>query len=32
MRAGKEYRLEIAKNLLMKCFVEMNSNNLSRVN
>ena len=32
MRASKEYRLEIAKNLLMKCFVEINSKNLSRVN
>ena len=32
MRASKEYRLEIAKNLLMKCFVEINSNNLIRVN
>ena len=31
MRASKEYRLEIAKNLLMKCFVEINSNKLSRV-
>ena len=32
MRASKEYRLEIAKNLLMKCFVEMDSNKLTRVN
>ena len=32
MRASKEYRLEIAKNLLMKCFVEINLNKLSRVN
>ena len=32
MRASKEYRLEIAKNLLMKCFVEIDSNKLSRVN
>ena len=32
MRASKEYRIEIAKNLLMKCFVEINSNKLSRVN
>ena len=32
MRASKEYRLEIAKNLLMKCFVEINSNKLSRIN
>ena len=32
MRASKEYRLEIAKNLLMKCFVEINSKNLTRVN
>jgi xanthine dehydrogenase small subunit len=32
MRASKEYRLEIAKNLLMKCFIEINSNKLTRVN
>jgi len=32
MRASKEYRLEIAKNLLMKCFIEINTNKLSRVN
>ena len=32
MRASKEYRLEIAKNLLMKCFVEIDSNKLTRVN
>ena len=32
MRASKEYRLEIAKNLLMKCFVEIASNKLTRVN
>ena len=31
MRASKEYRLEIAKNLLMKCFIEINSNKLTRV-
>jgi len=31
MRASKEYRLEIAKNLLMKCFVEINSKKLSKV-
>ena len=29
MRASKEYRLEIAKNLLMKCFVEIDSNKLT---
>ena len=32
MRASKEYRLEIAKNLLMKCFIEIKSNKLTRVN
>ena len=32
VRASKEYRLEIAKNLLMKCFIEINTNKLSRVN
>ncbi len=32
MRASKEYRLEIAKNLLMKCFIEINTNKLTRVN
>jgi len=32
MRASKEYRLEIAKNLLMKCFVEIDTNKLTRVN
>ena len=32
MRASKEYRLEVAKNLLMKCFVEINNNKLTRVN
>ena len=32
MRASKEYRLEIAKNLLMKCFIEINTNKPSRVN
>ena len=32
MRASKEYRLEIAKNLLMKCFVEIDSKKLTRVN
>ena len=32
MRASKEYRLEVAKNLLMKCFIEINSNKLIRVN
>ena len=32
MRASKEYRLEIAKNLLMKCFIEIKDNKLTRVN
>ena len=27
MRASKEYRLEVAKNLLIKCFIEINNNN-----
>ncbi len=32
MRASKEYRLEVAKNLLIKCFIEINNNKLTRVN
>ena len=31
MRASKEYRLEVAKNLLIKCFVEINTKKLTRV-
>jgi xanthine dehydrogenase small subunit len=31
MRASKNYRIEIAKNLLMKCFIEINSNKLIRL-
>ena len=31
MRASKEYRLEVAKNLLIKCFLEMNTKKLTRV-
>ncbi len=31
MRASKEYRLEIAKNLLIKCFIEINTKKLTRV-
>ena len=32
MRASKDYRMEIAKNLLMKCFVEIKRNKLIRLN
>ncbi len=32
MRASKEYRMEIAKNLLIKCFLEIKSNKLIRLN
>jgi len=32
MRATKEYRMEIAKNLLIKCFLEIKSNKLIRLN
>ncbi len=32
MRATKEYRMEIAKNLLMKCFLEIESKKLIRLN
>ena len=32
MRASKNYRMEIAKNLLMKCFIEINNNKLLRLN
>jgi len=31
MRASKDYRIEIAKNLLMKCFVEIKKNKLIRL-
>ena len=32
MRASKNYRIEIAKNLLMKCFIEIKDNKLVRLN
>jgi xanthine dehydrogenase small subunit len=32
MRASKNYRMEIAKNLLMKCFIEIKKNKLIRLN
>jgi len=32
MRASKNYRMEIAKNLLMKCFTEIKNNKLIRLN
>ena len=32
MRASKDYRMEIAKNLLMKCFAEIKKNKLIRLN
>ncbi len=32
MRASKNYRMKIAKNLLMKCFIEINNNKLLRLN
>jgi len=32
MRASKDYRLEVAKNLLIKCFYEIKSKKLLRVN
>jgi len=31
MRASKEYRLEVAKNLLIKCFLEISTKKLTRV-
>ena len=31
MRAGKRYRMEVAKNLLMKCFLEIKNNKLIRL-
>jgi len=32
MRASKNYRMEVAKNLLMKCFIEIKKNKLIRLN
>ena len=32
MRASKNYRMEVAKNLLMKCFLEIKNNKLIRLN
>ena len=32
MRASKDYRMEIAKNLLMKCFIEIKNHKLIRLN
>ena len=32
MRASKNYRMEIAKNLLMKCFLEIKNRKLIRLN
>ena len=32
MRASKNYRMEIAKNLLLKCFTEIKKNKLIRLN
>ena len=32
MRATKDYRMEVAKNLLMKCFLEIKKNKLIRLN
>ena len=32
MRASKSYRMEIAKNLLMKCFLEVKSKKILRIN
>ena len=32
MRASKNYRMEIAKNLLMKCFMEIKDDKLIRLN
>ena len=32
MRASKNYRMEIAKNLLIKCFIEIKNNKLIRLN
>ena len=32
MRASKNYRMEVAKNLLMKCFIEIKNHKLIRLN
>ena len=32
MRASKSYRMEIAKNLIKKCFLEIKQNKLIRLN
>ena len=32
MRASKTYRMEIAKNLLMKCFLEIRNKKILRIN
>ena len=32
MRASENYRMEIAKNLLLKCFTEIKDNKLIRLN
>ena len=32
MRASKNYRMEIAKNLLEKCFIEIKKDKLVRLN
>ena len=32
MRATKEYRIEVAKNLLMKCFLEIKNKKILRLN
>ena len=32
MRASKNYRMKVAKNLLIKCFYEIKTNKLLRVN
>ena len=32
MRASKNYRIKVAKNLLIKCFYEIKNNNLLRIN
>ena len=32
MRASRNYRMEVAKNLLTKCFLEIKNNKLIRVN
>ena len=32
MRASKSYRMEVAKNLLMKCFLEVKNKKILRLN